>query len=288
MQNNHVPDFIGIGAVKAATSWLYQILENHPEVWMPPIKELHYFDRKENSAHLKQILFRRKDFLLSRNRWRSSSKKPTRWNFKYFCRYRDNQYYKDLFSPKHGQICGEITPSYALLEEEVIREIKQISPNSKIIYILRNPIERDWSQLCMTVKNAHKLNVANLSDQEIIDFYERKFYKQSSYVSHINRWESVFNADQIFIGFQDQISNDPHSFLSDLFDFLDISKSAFSFDESLLNMKTNSFSQSLNTNIKQYLVEKEYQNIVAINDKYNNLFTNRWLLEANQFVQSYE
>src|SRR2546423_15689927 len=39
------PDFICIGAQKAGTGWLYEQLRNHPDFWMPPMKELHYFDR---------------------------------------------------------------------------------------------------------------------------------------------------------------------------------------------------------------------------------------------------
>jgi hypothetical protein len=38
------PDFLCVGAQKAGTSWLYHQLTLHPDFWMPPIKELHYFD----------------------------------------------------------------------------------------------------------------------------------------------------------------------------------------------------------------------------------------------------
>src|SRR5438132_13721254 len=38
------PDFLCVGAQKAGTSWLYRQLERHPDFWMPPVKELHYFD----------------------------------------------------------------------------------------------------------------------------------------------------------------------------------------------------------------------------------------------------
>ncbi len=41
-----VPDFIGIGAQKAGTWWLRANLARHPGVWMPPLAELHYFDRQ--------------------------------------------------------------------------------------------------------------------------------------------------------------------------------------------------------------------------------------------------
>ena len=39
------PDFFCIGAQKGGTRWLYDQLQLHPDFWMPPVKELHYFDR---------------------------------------------------------------------------------------------------------------------------------------------------------------------------------------------------------------------------------------------------
>ena len=40
------PDFVGIGAQKAGTTWLGHNLQLHPEIWMPKIKELHYFNER--------------------------------------------------------------------------------------------------------------------------------------------------------------------------------------------------------------------------------------------------
>jgi len=40
------PDFLGIGAQKSGTTRLYQNLAAHPQIWMPPVKELHYLDHK--------------------------------------------------------------------------------------------------------------------------------------------------------------------------------------------------------------------------------------------------
>src|ERR1700758_1596004 len=38
------PDFLCVGAQKSGTSWLYRQLDLHPDFWIPPLKELHYFD----------------------------------------------------------------------------------------------------------------------------------------------------------------------------------------------------------------------------------------------------
>src|SRR5215208_8098181 len=39
------PDFLCIGVHKGGTTWLYQQLDSHPDFWMLPLKELHYFDQ---------------------------------------------------------------------------------------------------------------------------------------------------------------------------------------------------------------------------------------------------
>src|SRR3954454_14322487 len=46
------PDFLCVGAQKAGTGWLYEQLRFHPDFWMPPVKELHYFDRSWRSPRV--------------------------------------------------------------------------------------------------------------------------------------------------------------------------------------------------------------------------------------------
>src|SRR5947207_15861690 len=45
-----VPDFLGIGAARAGTTWLHSNLRRHPQIWLPPVKELHYFDLQRRGA----------------------------------------------------------------------------------------------------------------------------------------------------------------------------------------------------------------------------------------------
>jgi len=39
-----LPTFLGIGAPRAGTTWLHANLKKHPEIWLTPVKEIHYFD----------------------------------------------------------------------------------------------------------------------------------------------------------------------------------------------------------------------------------------------------
>src|SRR5678815_3591458 len=43
--NGAGPDFLCVGVHKGGTTWLYQQFDSHPDFWMPPLKELHYFDQ---------------------------------------------------------------------------------------------------------------------------------------------------------------------------------------------------------------------------------------------------
>ena len=46
-KNHRFPDFLCIGAQKAGTTWLYDNLKKHPDLGLPDVKELHYFDSRE-------------------------------------------------------------------------------------------------------------------------------------------------------------------------------------------------------------------------------------------------
>ena len=52
--NGARPDFLCVGAQKGGTTWLYQQLDSHPDFWMPPVKELHYFDQLSRT---KRVIF---------------------------------------------------------------------------------------------------------------------------------------------------------------------------------------------------------------------------------------
>jgi len=45
MDSNISPNFIGIGAQKCATTWLYDLLDLHPSVGLSPLKEIHFFSQ---------------------------------------------------------------------------------------------------------------------------------------------------------------------------------------------------------------------------------------------------
>src|SRR5207249_6582162 len=129
-----------VGAHKSGTSWLYQQLESHPDFWMPPIKELHYFDKlsrtKAAPPHPRDELD-----LCFMEGIRSLSGQS----------HIDLENYARLFEPKGSLLSGDISPTYSMLNDEIIERIVSYFPNLKVIFLARDPVERAWSQLSMGV-----------------------------------------------------------------------------------------------------------------------------------------
>ncbi|WOJ95052.1 sulfotransferase domain-containing protein [Congregibacter variabilis] len=99
------PDFIGIGVQRAATSWAYTLLNNHPQVYMPR-KEMHYFDHDtENTVAWYRAQFDKADSF---------------------------------------QLRGEFTPDY-ISSGVAMRRLAQHCPHTKIIIFLREQMERTFS-----------------------------------------------------------------------------------------------------------------------------------------------
>jgi hypothetical protein len=180
-----LPDFLGIGAPKAGTTWLYQNLAAHPAIYFPRYKEQHYFDRYYDTS----LLF-------------------------YSCRYWRGR----------GQVKGDITPAYSILPVERIRFIHTIRPDARLIYILRNPIERTWSEAMHNLlRKSNKRRADEVPRDEILaTLNSDAVVTRSDYPTNLDHWLAVFPADQLYITFFERIRIEPQALLHDVFDHIGV------------------------------------------------------------------
>lgn len=232
----NIPNFLVIGAHKSATSWLYSCLKSHPDICLPPIKEIHYFDRSKryDSPNFLTISspFRRftlKSFFLRlsylvKTHFSLNDIKNFFWYLKFNFSYYDDKWYLSLFKQKKKhQICGEVTPSYSILDITDIKKIKKLNPNLKIIFLMRNPIERAWSAFLMKVKQEN-LNYDNMAISDIINILSSKgIIARGDYLTILKNWSSVFPKNQVYIDYYDNIKDNPKIVLSKIFRYLDVS-----------------------------------------------------------------
>lgn len=113
------PDFVGIGVEKAGTSWWYELLIAHPATERPRLanKELRFFNRFATRPFGPDHVRR----------------------------------YADLLARPEGQLCGEWTPSY-ITDYWVPPLLSQCAPNTRLLVILRDPVNRFVSSLAQTKK----------------------------------------------------------------------------------------------------------------------------------------
>ena len=228
-----LPTFLGIGAPRAGTTWLYANLGKHPEIWLTPVKEVHYFDsrhrgRRNNNfyrRHLRKRARRYTSIATYRGRWRDGTLfSQLAWDIHFFVPPRTNRWYQRIFRPEPGQIAGEITPAYSILKRDIVEEIGEINPDLRVIYLLRDPIERSWSSAISELARRRGRSPEKITDQELRRHFERTAHVlRADYVRTCETWEGVFGRDRVFVGFLDEIREDPGALLLRLYRFLGVS-----------------------------------------------------------------
>jgi hypothetical protein len=205
------PDFLCIGAHKAGTTWFYQQLNSHPEFWMPPVKELHYFDqlsRVQRAADPRCRDERDRRFL---ERLKSLSAEPGI----------DLENYGRLFEPKASLISGDISPNYSTLSDDVIRQVVGYFSNLKVIFLARDPVERFWSHLSMEV-HYRQIEPFDATDINEVDRnLSRRGMLLRSYPSAVvARWKHYVDSEHIRVYFFDDLQNNPAELRRSILRFL--------------------------------------------------------------------
>jgi len=191
-----LPNFICPGAQKSATTTLYDLLCQHPDVYLPDVKELHFFDNKENYS------------------------KGISWYLdKYFSNVRNEK------------IIGEITPEYMFFNYIPERMFHCLGKSIKFIFILRNPIDRAYSHYWMSYRRGYEkesFEKAIYLEKKRIKFGNRKEIMRFSYINRgfyskqIKRFLNYFPKENMqFIIFEDFIRNTPN-IMKQIFSFLEI------------------------------------------------------------------
>tara|TARA_R110001583_G_scaffold51521_1_gene160982 strand:+ start:757 stop:1602 length:846 start_codon:yes stop_codon:yes gene_type:complete len=246
MNDKNLPSFLVIGATKAGTTWLYQRLLTHTELWLPPVKELHYFDvlyprpefNKNNQTDFKKNIFNK----IRRNLKKHivSKENLDRDYIMYLMEIIREpifslEWYISCFSNDHAKskICGEVTPSYATLPSDGILYLKKILPNVKIIYLVRDPVERAASHVKMIAdmmtKNNKQADLMSLCDHP-------RVVASSNYKSIIPLWREYFDDKDFLIMPFEKIQSDPRGFLKSIKEFLVLDND---FDDLNLTKKAN-------------------------------------------------
>lgn len=271
MQNK--PNFICVGAQKAGTTTLYDILHQHPDVFLPETKELHFFDWDKNFTQGEEY------------------------------------YFSNFENASNQKAIGEITPNYMYIDYVPERIAKLLGNDLKLIFLLRNPVNRSFSHYLMNLRNGRtdlsfkneaKLNKIN-SDDFLVD---NQVIGKSLYDIQINNYLKYFDIkNMFFIVFETEFLKNQQETLNKLCDFLEVGKFEFNLDIQS-NKASYIKSKKINKVIhNQNIIKKILNPILSNNTKsniknklkhfnkkdtidYNERETYRDLLNNNIFSQS--
>ena len=174
------PTFLVIGAQKCGTTWLAEMLRQHPDVFMPRQKELHYFNRKSNYA------------------------KGLEWYEAHFA------------DARRQQAIGEATPNYIWVQEacpdrvpslgielerydyanrEAPKLVHAVYPDLRLLVVLRNPVARAISAF------QHHIRMRRISPRSRILEEGGKFgiLSMGFYTAQLEAWERYFPRNRFLV-----------------------------------------------------------------------------------------
>jgi hypothetical protein len=196
-----LPNFFIIGAAKSGTTSLHSYLDQHPDVYMPSLKEPHWFSRvAPNREQLVHAVTTEKEYLA-------------------------------LFEGHSKQSAArEASPSY-LWDAEAPHRIKAANPRAKIVAILRHPVERAYSNYTMDVRDGTQhLPFMEALQQD----YQRKvkgwdishlYVELGFYAEQLQRYLRIFDKSQVKVFLYEDLKKDSQSLLISLLHFLGVDSS---------------------------------------------------------------
>jgi len=213
-----LPDFIIIGTMRGGTTSLFEYLSQHPQVvfYRRKYKELHFFSRSQNFYD-----------------------RGVMW-YKRFFPLRVYKFLQKMIFKKEI-VSGEATPYY-LFHPRVPARIKKVSPKTKFIVLLRNPVERAYSHYNL-MKNRYreeklpfneairieKKRLADCQKKILADkYYDSKnhqFYsylERGKYVEQLSEWFKHFPREQFLILKSEDFFADPEKEFKKVCAFLNI------------------------------------------------------------------
>jgi hypothetical protein len=184
LHTNLYPQFFVVGAPKAGTTAVYHWLRSHPTVFLPSVKEPSYFAYVDSSAtprngpydpdYVRQITVNRKS-------------------------------YAELYDAAGSRLTGDISPVY-LLNECAAERISVARPDARIIILLRDPVERAFSQFmhhlrdsiepCETFEEA-----LEQEEKRLLDGWSpgHAYAAHGHYLSQIEKYFAVFPKEQLLV-----------------------------------------------------------------------------------------
>ena len=206
-----LPDFLVIGAKRCGTTSLFYHLPEHPCISKSPHDNMGFFN---DNFHL-----------------------GVNWYKSFFPTIFTRNKIKSEFG---NFLAFDVTTTY-MEEESTANNVYQIKPNMKIIVILRNPVDRAYSQYHLNLRekaekrsfedameeNMNELNKESYERYEIkpkFSVEENNYLKKGLYAQQLRHWLNIFPMESMLILSTEEFESNQQVIYNKIFEFLNISQ----------------------------------------------------------------
>ncbi|ARU01118.1 sulfotransferase [Yoonia vestfoldensis] len=217
-----------VGATKAGTSWFYRLLHDHPDCALPAVKEAHYWDTFAAADRAKQLAA----FDLRLQELRAARAEAVAadrgWQIRNLDRRiadmtgliavlagdrRDDVAYLDWLTQGRGtaRLYADMTPNYATLPDAQLERMVTASPLTKVIYLIRDPLDRLWSHIRMQAhrqRQSHEIyekKANNILFRMLNRGQETHILARGDYAGVIEKLRRVVPADRLMVAFAETL-----------------------------------------------------------------------------------
>lgn len=303
--------FLCVGAQKAGTTWLNAVLSKDERFGHSPFtKEVHYFDGIYEGNKLLNRW--RADQLLRVVRKNDEKIKPAlaAWlggqkvglgkilaasgaehphavgrKLEFLLNEVNDDWYVQLLQCGPGQEWSmDMTPCYAVIGSEGFAHCKRLANELKLVFILRNPVERAWSGLLENKKRAPG-GIDGYLSQKLSDvdaLFEEctrpgAISARTNYVSTLSSIREAELSDNLLVKFYDDISTNPKGFVSDVYSHLGMSPDPACMDDRVLGARVYGTQKTERPKQLEIRLRDYYRPMVLDLQKFNIDVPKAWL-----------
>ncbi|MGP1387943.1 MAG: sulfotransferase family protein [Thainema sp.] len=199
MSSTSLPNFIVFGVQKAGTTSIYNYLKQHPEIYMSPVKETNFFERDWATAPPETLAKKRNGIYTL-------------------------EQYQQLFAGVTDELAiGEVSPNYLFHHDVAVPLIQQYVPQAKLITVLRNPVDRAYSDYLMHIRDAIDSDAEMSLAEQVRQRPDSSFtLLKGRYYQPLKQFVEAFGANQIQICLYDDLSRNAVQTMQTMYRFLGV------------------------------------------------------------------
>lgn len=217
------PNFLILGAPKCGTRSMYTYLRQHPDIFMPEVKEPHFFAFHNEQLTLPIDDINSPEYQACKDFYEDIASGAIK----------DIESYTALFNgATNEKAIGEASTT-SLYHPPAPINIKRYVPNAKMIAILRDPVDRLFSAYMDAIRRGHEhRSLHDALSQEPIDSDHIwwgtggfSYIRPSFYSKQLKRYFDNFEREQIKVYLYEDFKKDPMVLIKDIFRFLEVDES---------------------------------------------------------------